>query len=221
MTWPAERAPEVLAAYREVTAGAPEELTVWFNLMKFPGAPGTVAIDCTYLGEHPGDLLRPFDAIGGVIGDTRAVLPVAGLGSICAEPTDPTPGAGRAELLTGLDDAVADVLLADPIDPLISVQVRHLGGALSHPSGGAAGRFAEPYLAYMVGAPLPGTAERMDALSKALVPHTSGRKPYTMLSGGEQAAAAFDASALARLRDLKRARDPRGVIRANYPVLGA
>jgi len=221
VTWPLERAPEVLAAYREVTARAPEELTVWFDLMKFPGAPGFVAIDCTYLGEHPGELLRPFDAIGGTISDSRAVLPVADLGSICAEPTDPTPGAGRVELLTGLDDAVADVLLADPIDPLISVQVRHLGGALSRPSGGAAGRFTEPYLAYMVGAPLPGTAERMDALSKALVPHTSGRKPYTMLHPGEQAAAAFDASALARLRDLKRARDPHGVIRANYPVLGA
>ncbi|TXK39838.1 FAD-binding oxidoreductase [Nonomuraea sp. C10] len=220
MMWPAERAPEVLAAFREVTAGAPEELTVWFDLLKFPGAPGLVAVDCTYLGEDPGELLRPFDAIGGAIGDTRAVLPVADLGSICAEPTDPTPSAGRVELLTGLDDAVAAALLADPIDPLFSVQVRHLGGALTRPSGGAAGELTEPYLLYMVGPAMPGTAERMDVLSKALVPHTSGRKPYTMLHSGEQAASAFDAGTLARLRDLKRARDPHGVLRANYPVLG-
>ncbi|GAA4227963.1 hypothetical protein FHR32_002510 [Streptosporangium album] len=29
MMWPAERAPEVLAAFREITAEAPEELTLW------------------------------------------------------------------------------------------------------------------------------------------------------------------------------------------------
>ncbi|WP_333486620.1 FAD-binding oxidoreductase [Nonomuraea corallina] len=220
MTWPAERAAEVLAAFREVTASAPEELTVWFGLLKFPGAPGLVTVDCTYLGEHPGELLRPFDTIGGATGDTRAVLPVADLGAICAEPTDPTPSAGRAELLTGLDDAVAAVLLGESIEPLFSVQVRHLGGALTRPSGGAAGSVTEPYLVYMVGPAAPGTAERMDLLTKALMPHTSGRKPYTMLHGDDRAAAAFDAGTLARLRDLKRARDPHGVLRANYPVLG-
>ncbi|MFG1943187.1 FAD-binding oxidoreductase [Nonomuraea sp. NPDC048826] len=219
MMWPAERAPEVLAAFREVTADAPEELTVWFDLLKFPDGPGFVTIDSTYLGEHPGDLLRPFDAIGGAISDTRAVMPVADLGTICDEPTDPTPSKGRAELLTGLDDAVAAILLDDPIEPMLSVQVRHLGGALARPSGGAAGPYTEPYLVYMVGLPIPGTPERMDALSKALVPHTSGRKPYTMLHGGEQAASAFDAETLARLHDLKRARDPHGVIRANHPIL--
>ena len=53
--WPVERAAEVLAAFREVTAGAPEELSLWFGLLQFPGAPGMVAIDCTYLGENPGD----------------------------------------------------------------------------------------------------------------------------------------------------------------------
>jgi hypothetical protein len=40
-----------------------------------------------------------------------------------------------------------------------------------------------------------------------------------MLAQGEQAASAFPASTLARLRDLKRSRDPHGVIRANFPVL--
>jgi hypothetical protein len=40
-----------------------------------------------------------------------------------------------------------------------------------------------------------------------------------MLHSGEQAASAFPRETLDRLRDLKRARDPRGVIRANFPVL--
>ncbi|WP_336215139.1 FAD-binding oxidoreductase [Nonomuraea sp. LPB2021202275-12-8] len=219
--WPVERAPEVLAAYREVTATAPDELTVWFDLLKFPGGPGFVAVDCTFLGEHPGALLRPFDLIGGAVSDSRGPLPVAGLGGICAEPTDPGPGMSRAELLTGLDDAVAQVLLAEPIDPLISVQIRHLGGALSRPApgGGAGGHLAEPYLAYLFGLPSQATADRIEGLAKGLVPHTSGRKPYTMLHGGEHAASAFPRETLDRLRDLKRARDPRGVLRANFPVL--
>ncbi|MEV1169443.1 FAD-binding oxidoreductase [Nonomuraea sp. NPDC049784] len=220
--WPIERAPEVLDAFREVTASAPDELTVWFDLLQIPGGSGFVMIDCTYLGEEPGGLLRPFDLIGGALSDSRRLLPVAELGSICDEPTDPSPGASRCELLTGLDDQVAGVLLGEPIDPLISLQIRHLGGALTRPAdgGGAAGHLDEPYLLYGIGLPSEATAERLERLGKALVPFTSGRKPFTMLHGGEQAAAAFPRESLARLRDLKRSRDPHGVIRANFPVLG-
>ncbi|MEV4114123.1 FAD-binding oxidoreductase [Nonomuraea sp. NPDC049695] len=220
--WPIERAPEVLAAFREVTASAPDELTVWFDLLQIPGGPGFVMIDCTYLGRDPGALLRPFDLIGGAVSDNRRLLPVAELGSICDEPTDPSPGVSRGELLTGLDDEVAGVLLGEPIDPMISVQIRHLGGALARPAdgGGAAGHLDEPYLVYAIGQPTEATAERLGRLGKALVPFSSGRKPYTMLHGGEQAAAAFPRETLARLRDLKRSRDPHGVIRANFPVLG-
>lgn len=218
MMWPADRAPEVLAAFREVTATAPDELTVWFDLLQFPGSPPFVAIDATYLGEHPGDLLAPFDKIGATIADTRGPMRVSDLGSITAEPTDPAPGQGRAELLTSLDDAVAELLLAEPIAPLLSVQVRHLGGALARPVDSAAGHLAEPYSIYLFGIPQPGVAEKLESLGAALVPHTSGRKHYTFLAPGERASSAFSGETLARLRDLKRARDPRGVLRANYPV---
>ncbi|MEV0236357.1 FAD-binding oxidoreductase [Nonomuraea sp. NPDC050786] len=220
--WPIERAPEVLAAFREVTASAPDELTVWYDLLQIPGGPGFVMVDSTYLGRDPGAPLRPFDLIGGAVSDSRRLLPVAELGSICDEPTDPSPGEGRCELLTGLDDQVAGVLLGEPIDPLVSVQIRHLGGALARPaeSGGAAGPLDEPYLIFAFGQPSEATGERLERLGKALVPATSGRKPYTMLHGGEQAAAAFPRETLARLRDLKRSRDPHGVIRANFPLLG-
>ncbi|MEV0198177.1 FAD-binding oxidoreductase [Nonomuraea sp. NPDC050691] len=220
MTWPIARAAEVLEAFREVVADAPEELTVWYDLLQIPGGPGFVHVDVTYLGADPGGLLRRFDKVGGLLSDGRGPLPVAELGSICAEPTDPSPGIGRCELLTSLPE---DVLLGAPIDPLVSVQIRHLGGALARPAGpdggGAAGVLVEPYSVYMIGLPTPETAARMAELAGALEPYSSGRKPYTMLAEGEHAAAAFPAETLARLRDLKRARDPHGVIRANYPVL--
>ena len=46
LMWPIEHAPEVLRAFQQVTASAPDELTVWFHLLRFPphpGDPGAVA----------------------------------------------------------------------------------------------------------------------------------------------------------------------------------
>ncbi|MEV4298817.1 BBE domain-containing protein [Microbispora rosea] len=40
-----------------------------------------------------------------------------------------------------------------------------------------------------------------------------------LLSPGDTAANSFSGSTLARLREIKRARDPHNVFRANYPVL--
>ncbi|TDC68194.1 FAD-binding oxidoreductase [Actinomadura sp. GC306] len=226
MLWPAAQAPAVLDAYREVTREAPDELTAWYELLRFPGAAPLAAVDAAFLGEG-GDaetLLRPLDKVAGRISDTRAVLPVAELGSITAEPTAPGPGASRAELLTELTGDVAAALLERPIDPLLTVQVRHLGGALARPSGTAAGHLDEPFALYMFGVPGAdgGTAvrARQHELAGALVPYTTGRKPFTLLAPGERAANAFTPGALARLRELKRARDPRGVLRSNFPVLG-
>jgi UDP-N-acetylenolpyruvoylglucosamine reductase len=229
MVWPAAAAAAVLEAYREVTRTAPDELTVWYDLLQFPGAPAVVAVDATYLGPagEAGTLLRRFDTIAGRTGDSRGPLPIAELGSVTAEPTDPGPGMSRAELLTELTDDVAEALLARPIDPLLSVQLRHLGGALARPSAdaGACGGLTEPYLLYTFGIPAtPGKAAavagRQRELAATLTPHTSGRKPYTFLAPGERAAHAFTPAVLGRLRALKRERDPRGTFRTNYPVLG-
>ncbi|TDE27112.1 FAD-binding oxidoreductase [Actinomadura sp. 6K520] len=226
MLWPAERAAAVLDAYREVTEGAPDELTAWYELLRYPGAAPLVAVDCAFLGDGGGAaaLLRPLDRISGRISDSRAVLPVAELGTITAEPTEPGPGLSRAELLTELTDEVAAALLERPVDPLLTVQLRHLGGALARPSGTPAGHLDEPFALYMFGVPGEdgGTSVRAREreLADALVPYTTGRKPFTLLAPGERAANAFAPGVLARLRELKRARDPRGVFRSNFPVLG-
>ncbi|GLW97885.1 BBE domain-containing protein [Microtetraspora sp. NBRC 16547] len=43
---------------------------------------------------------------------------------------------------------------------------------------------------------------------------------FTLLAPGDRAANAFTPSTLARLRAIKRACDPRGTFRSNFPVLG-
>ncbi|MBP2326093.1 FAD/FMN-containing dehydrogenase [Kibdelosporangium banguiense] len=224
--WTADKARAALAAYREITDSAPPELTAWYELLHFPGAAPLVAVDCTFLGDggEAETLLRALDKVDGRISDSRGMLPVAELGSITAEPTDPGPGQSRAELLTGLPDDVCETLLAEPIAPLLSVQLRHLGGALAQPSDSAAGGLSEPFALYMFG--IPGNTDggaavrgRQHDIATAVSPYTSGRKPFTFLVPGERAANAFSGAAIARLRELKRDRDPAGVLRSNFPVL--
>ncbi|MEV6867176.1 FAD-binding oxidoreductase [Streptosporangium subroseum] len=226
MLWPADRAAEVLEAYRAITTTAPDELTVWFDLLKFPGAEPLVAVDITYLGDaaEGRSLLRPLQHIDQLISDSRDTMPIAELGSITAEPTTPGPGLSHGELLTGLDDIVAKTLLAAPIEPLLRVQIRHLSGALARPSDSPHGPLTEPYALYLFGVPAtPHTASalrtRQQELTGALAPNLSGRKPYTYLNPGETVATAFTPAALTRLQDIKRRRDPRNVLRSNFPVL--
>lgn len=227
MLWPGTQARQVLDVFRTVTAKAPDELTVWTGLLSFPGADPVIAVHATYLGEGAGDagpeLLRPFDAVEGRLDDNRALLPVHELGTITNEPTVPSPGILRGEMLTALDDTVVDTLLAEPIAPLFGVQLRHVGGALARPSDSPHGALTEPYVLYFFGVPVSpevaeGVVARRGALLEALGDYVPGHKPYTFLSAGERAADAFGAESLARLRAVKRARDPQGVFRSNFPV---
>ncbi|MGN9911191.1 FAD-binding oxidoreductase [Phytohabitans sp. LJ34] len=220
--WTAEHAPAVADAYRRITATAPDELTVWFDLLHFPGAPPMVAVDATYLGaeDEARDLLSPLDGLPAPLSDSRKVMPVTELGSITAEPTDPSAGLSHAELLTTLDDAAVGALLESPIAPLLSVQVRHLGGAFAAPSDSPHGPLTEPYALYLFGLPTDPAAvvAKRRALAGSLP--TSGRKPFTFLDPEETVADAFGPEALARLRDIKRRHDPDGVFRANFPTGG-
>ncbi|WP_147917682.1 FAD-binding oxidoreductase [Ruania zhangjianzhongii] len=223
MLWDASHAPAVARAFREVTAAAPDELTLWLELMSFPGANPLVAIDLTYLGpEATGrELLSALEALPAPLSDSRGMLSVAELGSITAEPTDPSPGMSRAELLTRLDDDAITALLAEPIAPLLAVQVRHLGGALAQPSDTPHGALAEPYGVYLLGSPGLADAtsiiDRQQRLADSLP--TSGHKPVTMLRANEGLADALPADSLERLRQIKRERDPQGVFRANFSAL--
>jgi FAD/FMN-containing dehydrogenase len=94
MLWPADRAPGVLAAFRDITAGAPHELTVWVDLLHFPGSAPLIAMDATYLG-NPAEgqaLLRSFDDVGTPISDSRAAMPIADLAP--SPPNRPIPVRG-------------------------------------------------------------------------------------------------------------------------------
>ncbi|BDY30169.1 FAD-binding oxidoreductase [Mycolicibacterium mageritense] len=225
MVWPAERASAVLSAFRDITATAPDELSLWCSLTQFPGAPALVRIDTTYLGRADAGiaLLQPLDRVGGSLSDTRRVLPVTDIGTIAEEPTKPAASRQQGTLVTGLTDRFVDTLLTQSMAPLMNVQIRHLGGALQRPSDTPAGSAAVPYLVNFIGAQANSqmgaeltarTGIYLDALAQA----DTAKVPFNFLAPEQSASDAFDTATLARLQSVKRRRDPEGVFRSNHPV---
>jgi FAD/FMN-containing dehydrogenase len=222
--WDGVHTAAVLDVYRDLTRTAPDALTLWFERLQFPGGSPMVAIDATYLGDErvARDLLAALDRLPAPLSDSRRPMTVAELGGITAEPTDPAPGQARGELLTTLDDDTAGTLVAEPIAPLIYLQIRHLGGALARTSDSPHGPLTEPYAAFLFGAPSgPASAAAITAKQQTLAKMlpTSGRKPVTFLSPSESLADALVPEALARLRRIKTERDPSGLFRSNFSAL--
>lgn len=224
--WAGEHRAAVAAAFAELTRDAPPELTLWLSLLDIP-APGPgrlAAIDLTFLGpETEGRALTAaIDRLPTPLSDGRRTMSAAELGEITAEPTDPSPGKQRAELLTRLDDAALDALVVGATAPLMLVQLRHLGGALGRPTDTPHGPLEEPYAVYSIGVPkdraeAEAIAERQAALAVQLP--ASGRKPLTFLGSTEVLADALPAVSVDRLRRIKDAVDPGHVFRANHSVL--
>ncbi|GAA2028815.1 FAD-binding oxidoreductase [Catenulispora yoronensis] len=223
--WPAARAAEVFQAFRDVTAAAPPELTVWASLAQFPGAPAMAAVSVAFLGSEADGraLLKPFDAIDDVLQGAWRPVPFTEIGTITNDPVDPGPSVSRAELFGRFDAGVVATLLAEPIDPLLAVQVRHLGGALAEDRPGPHGPVTEEYLVYMVGLALTpeggaAVAAKQAEVAARLGDVLTGRKPATFLSPVDTLADAFPAEQIELLRAAKQKWDPQGRFVANYPV---
>jgi hypothetical protein len=150
MLWPIERAGEILHAWREWTTDMPDEMTTVGRLLQLPPIPDIpepfrgrsfVAIQAFFLGAEAAgaELIAPIRALGPEI-DTVATISTAVLQHVHMDPEHPVPGVGDGMLLDELPAAAIDALVAaagpGSGSPLLSVEVRQLGGALGRPAAG-------------------------------------------------------------------------------------
>lgn len=242
LAFPGDAAASVLRAFAALTRTAPRELTTWANVMHLPDAPFvpepmrgqsfTVVTAC-FLGDVDtlDGLVAPLREAGPVLRDeVRAITP-GQLGAIAEEPVDPTPAVLAGTLLHTFDDAAIDALVAQlgvgSGTVLAGAGIRHLGGGLAERRVSAvAGPIPEPYSVSAMGiVPTPELAPVVDAQLDAAMatfgPWSTGRSVLTFLDRGESMARCYDEPLLARLRALKAAVDPDGVVRSNRPIPGA
>jgi hypothetical protein len=234
-----ERAREVLHAWREWTETLPDEVTSVGRLLQFPPVPDLprqfsgqrfAAVDAVVIGDRARgeELLAPLRALGPAI-DTFAMVPPAGIAELHMDPPSPVPYIADGQMLGDLDEAAIDRFL-DAVGPgsgseLLVAEIRHVGGALRRPAPhhGALGTFDAAYLTLGVGMVFDEDTQRMSherllLMASAFAPYDTGRL-YLNFTERPADPARFDPpDADRRLRVVKAAIDPRGVLRANHPI---
>ena len=194
---------------------------------------GRSLIDVTlaYAGDAAGGeaLVAPLRELAPLVVDRIAEIPAAELCRISGDPEPPTPGMGGHAMLHELTPDVAAAFLAaagpGSGSPLTAVALRQLGGALAEaPAGaGALGRLDGSWALHMVGVPAaPGLAERIDAqvarVLEAVAPVRAERDYLNFRDAPAPASTGFDAATLERLRAVRAAVDPQGVVVAKHPL---
>jgi FAD/FMN-containing dehydrogenase len=189
-----------------------------------------VVVEAAYLGDEAdgAELLRPLRALAPEL-DTFAVVPPAGLMRLHADPEGPTPAVVDGALTHALPPAALSAFLAqagpDSGSPLISAEIRHLGGALGrpHPGGGALSHVDAGYMMVAVG--VAEEAEEIErnerqaaAVAAALAPWGSGRSYLNLTERPADTATAYTADAYRRLQAVRARVDPHGLLRANHEI---
>src|SRR5207249_2391083 len=107
---------------------------------------------------------------------------------------------------------------------LLSVEIRHLAGALAEakPEHGALASFDAPFVLFAVGIAateeMKATVEaHVEVVQKALEPWDAGRA-YLNFAERSTGQRLFGSETYARLRRVKAQYDPQDVIRSNHPI---
>jgi UDP-N-acetylenolpyruvoylglucosamine reductase len=236
--FPIERSEEVLMAWREWTETVPDEVTSLGRILKFPPSPDLpdflrgknfVVIEAAYLGDEfeGAELIRPLRELGPDM-DTFAMIPAPALQLLHMDPPQPVPGQGDGTFLTDLTPAAVECLVAaagpDSDSPLLSVEVRHCGGAMANgASGGAQSGIDAKYMVFGVG--LTMTEEIAEAvrshvrvLLETLAPWRAEFDYYNLREMAAEADSVLPADSYRRLREIKAKYDPDEMIVTAHPV---
>jgi FAD/FMN-containing dehydrogenase len=237
-----ERAAEILHAWREWTAALPDEVTSVGRVMQFPPLPevpeplrgsafAVVEVVCLTDAAQGDELLAPLRALGPAI-DTVATVPPAEIAELHMDPPEPVPYIGQHQLLGALPARAIDDLLAvagpGSGSPLLSVELRHLGGAAARRAEhhGALAAIDAPFLELAVGMAMDAdgaaaVAAACGRVADALAPYDAGARYLNFLEEPTDPTTFYDDETVARLRAVKARVDPAGTIRANHELAAA
>jgi hypothetical protein len=236
--WPQERATEVLTAWHEWTATVPEEVSSLGRLLNLPPIEeipealrgrSFVVVEAALIGDEASgsEQLAPLRELRPEM-DTFGMVPPPGLTALHMDPPAPVPGEGNGMLLDDFPEQAIEavVVAAGPgtDSPLVSLEVRHLGGAArrAEPSHGALAAIDAGYLLYTVG--MAATAEmkrtvgrRVDEVQAALAPWDAGRL-VGFTERPTDPALMFSDDVYRRAREVKAKYDPGNLIQANHEI---
>ena len=237
MFFPLERAGEVLHAWHEWTASVPDEVTSVGRMLRLPDIPEVpdpvrgqsfALVEAAFLGtEADGiELMRPLRELGPAM-DTFAMVPPVALSYLHMDPEDPMPFASDTLMVGDLPASAIDGFVESAVagSSLMSVELRHLGGALarSAPHHGARDTLDGSYLMFAGGAvmaPEDAAAIAADAgrVVDALAPYASGSQYLNFVERRYDTSRAFDAESWRRLQRVRADYDPHGVFLANHQI---
>lgn len=231
--FPLDRASEILTAYAAWAGAVDDTATTCIRLIRIPPMPeipeplrgnAFVLIDGALDADEElaAETIAPLRALGPVL-DTFGPMPSSQLGMVHMDPPQPVPAAGDGMSLVGLTPEVVQTLV-DRVGPgvdsaLLTVDLRHLGGALGRPDprGGAVDHLAGDFLLYAVGiAPTPEAAARVGAevssLLGALAPWAAERDYLNFREVTVPVERLYPPGCLHRLQAARERHDPRGVL---------
>lgn len=228
---------EALAAYRDWTAGLPDELTSSLMAIVYPDIPQlpepmrgrhVLQVRIAYVGDAAeGErLVEPLRAIGPRLVEELGDMPYTESPSIHSDPTDPHAYTGTNVLLSGLDDnleAVAGVFEGGGpgAEFFTVVQLQHLGGALARPprDGNAVGhrdaRYSLSVLSVAEQSEEAAARAFHRRLEEPLAPWRVGRFLNFLfgVADADELREAYEPEAWRRLAGLREAYDPAGLFR--------
>ncbi len=236
--FPLERASEVLHAWRDWTDTVPDEVTSVGRILQFPPIPDLpdflrgkqfVVVEAAYLGDEfeGAELIRPLRELGPDM-DTFAMIPAPALQDLHMDPPQPVPGQGDGTYLTDFTPGAIDALVATAGagsgSPLLSVEVRHCGGAMA--TGGGNGAQTNTDARFMLfGVGLTPTEEMAEAvrshvrvLLDTLAPWRAEYDYYNLREEAAGADEVLPAESYRRLREIKARYDAGEMIVTSHPV---
>lgn len=230
--YPLARAGEVFAAYRDWSQVEPETLNTSVSVMRVPPVPqlpeavrGREVLAVRVFGAH-GDVASQVEPLTAVAGEPLlggfGPMTFAEAAKAAGPPPPPMPVGQHIEMYDVLPDAVLDTATGalDANPALMSVELRHWGGAMARPEAGHGpiGHRQVPYSVLVTGVDGASSdaADQVATVADRLAPHATGVSFRNFETNPARMYAAYTPDDYARLARIKTTWDPDAVFGQDY-----